>query len=68
MDFFFIVYLEDIFIFSKTLDDNIIHIHRVFEKLREENFLINLKEVWFCEEGANVFRIFSFSGRGWSLG
>ena len=38
---FFIVYLDDILIFSKTL----VHIRKVLEKLREEKFLIDLKKV-----------------------
>ena len=37
---FVIVYLDDILIFSKTLEDNLIHIHKVFDKLREEKLLI----------------------------
>ena len=40
---FVIVYLYDILIFSKTLEENLIHICKVFDKLREKNLLINLK-------------------------
>ena len=39
---FVIVYLEYTFNFSKLLDKNIVHIHRVFEKLREDFFFISL--------------------------
>ena len=49
---FVIVYLDDILIFSKTLEDHIMHIHKVFEKLREEKLLIS-------EEGVGVPEIFS---------
>ena len=38
---FVIVYLDDILIFSKTLEDHMMHIRKVFEKLREEKLLIN---------------------------
>ena len=47
---FFIVYLDDILIFSKTLEDHIMHIRKVFEKLREEKLLINLKKCSFVKE------------------
>ena len=40
---FFIFYIDDIFIFSKTLEKHMMHIHKVLEKLREEKFLIKLK-------------------------
>ena len=42
---FVIVYLDDILIFIKTLEDHMMHIHKVFEKLRDEKLLINLKKV-----------------------
>ena len=44
---FFIVYLDDILIFSKTLEEHLIHIRKVFDKLREEKLLINLKKCNF---------------------
>ena len=44
-----IVYLDDIFIFSKYLDENLLHIHSVLERLREEKFLINLKKCSFVK-------------------
>ena len=47
---FVIVYLDDIFIFIKTLEDHIMHIHKVFEKLREERLLINLKKCSFVKK------------------
>ena len=33
---FFIVYLDDILIFSNTLEDHMMHIQKVSKKLREE--------------------------------
>ena len=42
---FVIVYLDDIFIFSKFLDEHLLHIHSVLERLREEKLLINFEEV-----------------------
>ena len=47
---FFIVYLNDILIFSKTLEDNLIQICKVFDKLREEKMPINLKKCSFVKD------------------
>ena len=37
-------------IFSKILEEHLIHICKVFEKLREENLLINLKKCSFVKK------------------
>ena len=47
---FVIVYLDDTLIFSKTLEDHMMHIHKVFEKLREKKLLINLKKCSFVKK------------------
>ena len=47
---FVIVYLDDILIISRTLEEHMMHIHKVLEKLREENLLINLKKCRFVKE------------------
>ena len=39
-----------IVIFSKTLEDHMMHIQKVFEKLREEKLLINLKKCSFVKK------------------
>ena len=46
---FVIVYLDDILIFRKTLDEHLLHIHRVLERLKEEKMLINLKKCSFVK-------------------
>ena len=46
---FVIVYLDDILIFSKTLDEHLLDIHRVLERLKEEKMLINLKKSSFLK-------------------
>ena len=60
---FVFVYLDDILIFSKTLEEHLIHIRKVFDKLREEKLLINLKKCSFFKERVGVPRICSFSRR-----
>ena len=46
---FLIVYLDDILIFSKSLDEHLLHIHIFIERLREEKLLINLKKCSFVK-------------------
>ena len=47
---FVIVYLDDILIFSKTLDEHLLHIRRVLERLKEEKMFINLKKCSFVKK------------------
>ena len=47
---FFIVYLDDILIFSKTLEEHMMHIRKVLEKLRGEKLTINLKKCSFVKK------------------
>ncbi|GBG72323.1 hypothetical protein CBR_g11902 [Chara braunii] len=44
LDRFVIVYLDDILVFSKTLEEHQGHLRQVLEKLREANFKINAKK------------------------
>ncbi|GBG74533.1 hypothetical protein CBR_g18943 [Chara braunii] len=46
LDKFVVVYLDDILVFSKTLQERQGHLRQVLEKLREANFKINAKK---CE-------------------
>ena len=50
LDKFFIVYLNNILIFSKTLEEHMKHICKVLKKLTEENLLINLKKCSFVKK------------------
>ena len=47
---FVIVNLEDILIFSKTLDEHLLHIRSVLERLREEKLWIDLKKCSFAKK------------------
>ncbi|GBG77802.1 hypothetical protein CBR_g25733 [Chara braunii] len=46
LDRFVVVYLDDILVFSRTLQEHECHLRQVLEKLREANFKINVKK---CE-------------------
>lgn len=47
---FIIVYLDDILIFCKTLEEHLMHIRKVLDNLREEKLLINLKKYIFVKK------------------
>ena len=60
---FVIVYLDDLLIFSKTLDEHLLHIHSFLERLREEKLLINLKKCTFDKKEL-VYLGFVVSSKG----
>ena len=41
-------YIDDLLIYSKTFEEHIEHIRKVFEKLREANLIMKLKKCKFC--------------------
>ena len=44
------VYVDDIMIYSKNLEDHIMHIEKVLQKLKEYNLVIKLKKCRFCQK------------------
>jgi hypothetical protein len=44
------VYVDDIMIYSKSLEDHMIHIEKVLQKLKEYNLVIKLKKCRFCQK------------------
>ena len=44
----FVVYFDDILVYSKNLDEHINHSHCVLAVLRKENLYANLKKCSFC--------------------
>src|SRR6266496_6110910 len=48
IDEFIIVYIDDLLIYSKTFEEHLEHIRKVFEKLREANLMMKLKKCKFC--------------------
>lgn len=44
------MYLDDILIFSKILEEHMMHIRMVFEKLGDEKLLIDLKKCSFVKK------------------
>ena len=45
---FVVVYFDDIFIYSKNLDDYVVHLNLVLDVLRKEKLFANLKKCIFC--------------------
>jgi hypothetical protein len=45
---FFVVYFDDILVYSKSLDEHIDHLHCVLTVLRKEKLYANLKKCSFC--------------------
>ena len=50
LDDFVLVYLDDILIFSRTLQEHILHIHRALEKLRKAPLYARLQKYSFFQE------------------
>ena len=60
---FVVVYFDDILIYSKNLDDHLIHLKYVLDVLRKERLFANLKKCTFCTNKI-VFLGFVVSARG----
>ena len=43
-----IVFIDDILVYSKSIDDHVIHVRRVLEILKVEKLYANLKSVVFA--------------------
>lgn len=62
---FIVIYLNDITIFSKTDEEHLAHLRRVFEKCRKFGILLNPKKALFgLEEGKILGHIISKDGIG----
>src|SRR6266542_1340595 len=48
IDEFVIVYIDDLLIYSKTFEEYLEHIRKVFKKLQEANLMMKLKKCKFC--------------------
>ena len=58
-----VFYFDDILIYSKNLDDHLIHLKYVLDVLRKERLFDNLKKCTFCTNKL-VFLGFVVSARG----
>ena len=45
-----VVYFDDIPIYSKNLDDHVVHLNSILDVLRKEKLFANLKKCTFCTE------------------
>ena len=50
---FVVVYFDDILVYSKSLDDHIIHVRNVLTTSRNECLYVNLNKCSFCMEKVN---------------
>ena len=48
LDEFFIFYLDDIFIFSKSIDEHVMHVNKVLDVLKKEQLFLKMSK---CEFG-----------------
>ena len=60
---FMVVYIDDILIYSLTMDDHLYHVRRVLEVLRQENLFANRDKCTFCTNQV-VFLGFVVSAKG----
>ena len=60
---FFIVYLDDILIFSQTKEDHLRHLKYVLDRLRKEKLLMNVKKCFFMKKEL-VYLGFTISQEG----
>ena len=46
----FVVYFDDIVIYSKILDDHVVHLNLFLDVLRKEKLFANLRKCIFCTD------------------
>ena len=49
LDEFFIIYLDDVLIFSKPLDEHVMHVKKVLDVLRKEQLFFNISKCEFAK-------------------
>ena len=63
LGFFIIIYLDDITVFSKTDEEHLEHLRKVFEKCRKYGLSLNPKKIMFgLQEGKLLGHIISEEG------
>jgi len=66
LDEFVVVYLEDIVIFSRSMDDHVVHLDKVMRRLREHKLFGKKEKCEFaCSEITFLGHLVSFRRFGW---
>lgn len=60
---FVVVYLDDIIIFSRTLEDHLDHLRKVFLKLRQHHLFVKQEKCAFAQKEVNFLGHFVDGGR-----
>ena len=48
---FALIYIDDIIIFSQSVDEHLVHLEEVFRRLRDANVKLNPKKCSFLKQG-----------------
>ena len=60
---FVVVYFDDILVYSRTLDDHVVHLREVFNTLKENSLYANFEKCSFCMDSV-VFLGFVVGAHG----
>ena len=52
---FALIYIDDIIIFSKSIDENLTHLEEVLRRLREANVKLNPKKCSFAKQRISIW-------------
>ncbi len=63
---FVIIYIDDIVVYSKIIEEQVEHLKYVLSKLHENNFFANMAKKEFAQDDMDFLSTF-YQRKGWSL-